>query len=110
MSIHQILSILHLLLVTPLFFYVSLTKDAMPSFMFPVLLGLGIFVALYQTYKAYIRYPANLINLFHILIVAPVLIYIGYMKTDASRFAYELLLMLAFAVTGYHGYYLIRGE
>jgi hypothetical protein len=46
------------------------------------------------------------INYFHIFIVAPILIIIGLQKDKTPRYYFELLLMLAFAVIGYHSYYI----
>ena len=46
------------------------------------------------------------VNLIHILLVGPLLIYIGYNGEKTARLYYELLLMLGFASIGYHGYYL----
>ena len=46
------------------------------------------------------------INYLHILIVGPLLLFIGYKNTETPRYAFELLLMLGFASIGYHLYYL----
>jgi hypothetical protein len=48
------------------------------------------------------------VNLIHILIVGPLLVYIGYNREKTARLYFELLLMLAFAAIGYHGYYLFE--
>jgi hypothetical protein len=40
--------------------------------------------------------------------VGPLLVYIGYNREDTERMYFELLLMLAFAVIGYHGFYLVQ--
>jgi hypothetical protein len=81
--------------------------------MYTVLLALSVIVFLYHGYKVYIKCKEGksyLINLFHMFIVAPVLLYIGVNGDKTSRFYFELLLMLGFAVIGYHGYYMIKGE
>lgn len=112
MNSHQLLSLFHVLVVGPLFLYVS-TATSLPAFVFPVLLTLGAVVLGYQGYKAYTKIAAGSggykINLFHVIAVAPVLLYIGYEKPDPNDFIYQILLMLGFAVIGYHGYYLIHG-
>jgi hypothetical protein len=99
----------HILIVGSLFLYVGIKSKNTPAFMYPFLLGLGIFIILYHAYKTYLKYSAGKnpwVNLIHILIVGPLLIYIGYNKQLTPRYAYELLLMLGFAAIGYHGYYL----
>lgn len=47
------------------------------------------------------------VNLLHIFIIGPLLIYIGYYGEKTARLYFELLLMLGFASIGYHGYYLL---
>jgi hypothetical protein len=48
------------------------------------------------------------VNLIHILLVGPLLVYIGYNSEKTHRLYFELLLMLGFAAIGYHGYYLLE--
>jgi hypothetical protein len=78
------------------------------------LLGLGIFIILYHAYKRHVKVNSGknpwVKNLIHILIVGPLLIYIGYNKKATPRSAYELLLMLGFATIGYHGYYAVAND
>jgi hypothetical protein len=47
------------------------------------------------------------VNLIHILLVGPLLVYIGYNRENTSRRYFEMLMMLGFASIGYHGYYMI---
>ena len=113
MSSHLLLGLFHVFLVGPFFYYVA-TAPTPPTFIFPILLGLGIVLAIYQSYKAITKLMSGSsgykINIFHVAVVAPLLIYIGYYKPESSDFVYQLLLMLAFAVIGYHGYWLLQGE
>jgi hypothetical protein len=48
------------------------------------------------------------VNLIHILLVGPLLVYIGYNREKTARLYFELLMMLGFAAIGYHGYYLFE--
>jgi hypothetical protein len=48
------------------------------------------------------------VNLIHILLVGPLLLYIGYNGEKTPRLYFELLLMLGFAAIGYHGYYMLE--
>ena len=110
MNKELIVHLFHIILVGGLFLYVSLQNATMPKFMFPFLVFLGVFLIVYHSYKSYaysLLKKSFKINLFHIFIVAPVLIYIGYERPTPNKFVYQLLLMLAFAVIGYHGYYMI---
>ena len=106
----SLVHLFHILIVGSLFLYVGIYKTTIPKMMFPILLGLGIVIILYHMYKAYNNmqhkkgYWANLI---HIILVGPLLIYIGYHDAKTARLYFELLLMLGFAAIGYHGYYMI---
>jgi hypothetical protein len=101
----------HIVIVGALFLYVGIKRTEIPKWMFPTLLSLGAFIVLYHAYKAFdhIQHKkAYWVNLFHILLVGPLLIYIGYFGEETSRLYFELLLMMCFAVVGYHGYYLLQ--
>jgi len=99
----------HIFFVGVLFLYVGITKTNVPAFIYPFLIVLGIFLVLYQGYKAFkvLKMGKNpWINLFHLIIVAPLVLYIGINGKKTPYYFFEFLLMLGFAVIGYHGYYL----
>lgn len=96
----------HILLVSGLFFYVGLKRDKMPHLMFPILIGLGLFIGAYHLFKAYMKTDAW-VNYIHIFLVAPLLVFIGFSQEKTPRKYFELVLMFGFAALGYHGYYLI---
>ena len=99
----------HILIIGSLFLYVGIQKTKIPFWLYTVLFYLGFLLIIYHGYKTYVKLSAGKnpwINLFHIFIVAPVLIYIGVKGIKTPDSAYQLLLMLAFTVIVYHGYYL----
>jgi hypothetical protein len=96
----------HIVLVSGLFFYVGSQREKMPATMFPVLLGLGMFVGFYHIFKAFMKKDAW-VNYIHIFLVAPLLVFIGFSQEKTPRKYFELVLMLGFAAFGYHGYYLL---
>jgi hypothetical protein len=107
MDYHTLLHYVHILVVAPLFFYVG--TQSVPDFVFTILFYLGIFVLIAHIYFAYNKIKNNKstwVNLIHIFIIAPLLIYIGYNKRATERKYFEFLLMLGFAALGYHSYYL----
>jgi len=57
--------------------------------------------------RARVLSPNLWINVIHVLFVAPLLVYIGFMAKNTPRPAYELLAMVGFAALGYHLYSLI---
>jgi len=103
--------VFHILIVGGLFFYVGTQRTDLPSQLFTGLIGLGAFIVFYHLYKAFNRIQhkkAYWINLIHILLVGPLLIYIGFFAEKTERLYFEILLMMGFAVIGYHGYYLLN--
>lgn len=112
MNNHFALSMIHLLFVVPLFLAIGFMRSATPNWLYLLVLSLGIVIFLYHLYKFIIRLKIHStyawVNAIHVLAVAPLLVYIGYNKKETPRFAYELLLMLAFAAGGYHMYSLIK--
>lgn len=101
----------HILIVGSLFLYVGIKKSAIPSFMYPVLIALGIIIILYHAFKVYTKLNLGInpwINYIHIFIIGPLLLYIGLNKEKTPRLYFEILLMLGFAAIGYHGYYLVN--
>jgi hypothetical protein len=110
MEIETYVHLFHILLVGSLFLYVGIKRTLIPAQMYPILLGLGVIIIFYHIYKVYnyIKLGKGYwVNLIHIFIVGPLLVYIGYNKENTSRLYFELLLMVGFAAIGYHGYYLI---
>jgi len=109
MNKESLVHLFHILIIGGLFLYVGIEKTNIPKIMFPILLGLGIVIILYHTFKVYsyiIQGKGYWVNLIHILLVGPLLIYIGSHGEKTARLYFELLLMLGFAAIGYHGYYL----
>jgi len=99
----------HILIVGGLFLYVGINREKIYGWLFNVLFYLGFIIIFYHLYKAYGYLKANKgiwVNLIHILIVGPLLVYIGYNGEKTSRKFFEMLLMLGFASIGYHLYYL----
>jgi len=106
---NTLVHLFHIIFVGGLFLYVGIQRDKIYKQLFPILLGLGIFIILYHMYKTYTYLKAGKgywVNLLHIFIIGPLLIYIGYYGEKTARLYFELLLMLGFASIGYHGYYL----
>ena len=108
---HIMLAVGHILIIAPFLLYVGIQRAAVPGWIFTTLLVLGAVLFLYHGYRAYIRIikssPYAWVNMIHAIIVAPLLLYIGFKGRESPRYAYELLLMVGFAALGYHLYSLI---
>jgi len=106
-----LLSILHVAVIVPFLLWVGFNRAATPDWMYSVLFGTGIIVMLYHSYKAISRLiaasPVIWINLIHVFLVAPLLLWIGYYAKRTERPAYDMLLIAAFGALGFHLYKLI---
>lgn len=106
------ISIVHIFFIVPLFIAVGFLRGATPIWLYWILLTIGAIVFFYHGWKAFIRWNAGSgllwINLIHVLLIAPLLMYVGYMQKNTARFGYELLMIAGFAALGYHSYSLIK--
>lgn len=108
---YLLIVVFHVAIIAPVLMYVGFSRAATPDWLYNVLFGTGLLVLVYHGYKAMARLfsssPALWVNLIHVLFVAPMLIWIGYHGKKTGRPAYDMLLMLAFAVFGFHLYKLV---
>jgi uncharacterized membrane protein len=107
----NLLSLFHILVVSAVFIYVGIIQKNTPKMMYWIFLVVGTIIVLYHSYECYTHYMDNKsiwVNLLHILVVGPILIYIGTRGEQTPILWYEILLMLGFASLGYHGYYLVK--
>jgi hypothetical protein len=111
MDHHTLLALFHVAVVSPFLIYVGVQRAATPDFIFNGLLGLAGAILLYHLYRAYSKLISGSsslwVNLIHIFLVVPILVWIGYYKKETSRQAFEMLLLLGFSALGYHLYSLM---
>ena len=73
----------HLLIIGPGLVIIGMKPDILPSYSNKIILGVGLFVLGYHLYKAFKKISEKglvsaWVNYIHILLVAPVLIVLGY--------------------------------
>jgi len=109
---HFWLAIMHLIFVAPLFLYVGFTRAETPQWVYLSLFTIGWVILVYHGFKLVLRLKSrsNLawVNAIHVILIAPLLLFIGYHKKETPRYAYELLLMLGFAAGGYHLFSIVK--
>jgi hypothetical protein len=111
MDTHTALHLGHLAVIGPLLTYVGLARDNTPVAVLNSLGVAAVAIFAYHCYRAYGKLKENKsawVNWIHILFVAPLLFLVAYLKKDASRRYYEMILLLGVAAIGYHGIYLVR--
>jgi hypothetical protein len=101
----------HICIFGSLFLYVGIQRGNSPQWLYSPLLALSVVGLAYHSYKTYLRIFAGKnpwVNLIHLLVVSPIVAYIGYYREQTPRYVFEILLMLGFASIGYHGLYLLE--
>ena len=101
-----ILSIVHLLFFAPPLLYIGLKRSVTPYWAFQSLLFVGAGIFLYHLTRW--MYTGSYINAIHVLLIAPLLMFIGWHQKNTPRSAYEILLMIVFAMIGWHTLNLVR--
>lgn len=111
MDKYLLVTVMHLVVIVPLFLFVGFNRAATPDWVYNVLLGTGLLVGVYHGMKAVTRLAAKSpfawVNLIHVLLIAPLLLWIGYHGKKTERPAYDMLLLAAFGALGFHLYRLI---
>ena len=111
MDPHIVLALAHILVIAPALLYVAFNRAATPTWAYSAFLYGGLGIMLYHGFRAFVRLskksPYAWVNLIHALIIAPLIIYIGWNARDTPRAAYEMLAMVGFAAVGYHLYSMI---
>ena len=110
MDYNKLIHLFHILIVGGLFLYVGINREKTYKTLLSILFYLGLIVVLYHLYKiyGYLNVGKGIwVNLIHVFIIGPLLVYIGYYGANTSRKFFELLLMLGFASIGYHLYYML---
>jgi hypothetical protein len=111
MDLHLLISLFHIFAVVPFFLYIALSRANTSQTVYKIAFVVGIFLILYHGYKSLLKFRAGSqslwVNLFHVLLVGPLLVYIGLMEQQTPRAAYELLAIAGFGAGGYHIYNLV---
>ena len=90
MSSHMIIALLHVFLIALALIAVALFRSQNPDWVFQILFATGLVVLLYHGYKALYKLSkaggaGAWVNLIHVLLFAPLLIYIGARQKNTPR-------------------------
>ena len=103
-----IVHLFHILFVGGLFLYLGFKRNAAPSWIYPALVVLGIAIIIAHGMKL-LKNAHSLISWFHVLIVAPLVIYIGCTGPHAPQITYRLIVAAGILAIGDHAYWLMHG-
>ena len=103
----------HLLILAPLFIYLGYKDGQVQPWLYPVVLYLGIFVLLYHAYLTIKNYRSGntmyIVNLFHALVIGPLLISVGLRKTNTGYPIPTLMLILGVGALFHYAKKIISG-
>ena len=102
------INLLHVLIIVPLLYLLYSNREKLSKNVCNIIMVISVigFIYHYITLK---NLPDNKkymdwIYLTHLIIIFPLLFYIGYNCTETKRKYFELLLLIMFAALGYHTY------
>lgn len=91
----------HLLFVAPLLLYISYVRNFRPLWTNTALIAIGMLIIVYHLYRLRLR-GTNLVNLFHVFFVGPLLIYIGMTGNTTPNAVFPVLGVLVALLIVYH--------
>ena len=94
------ISTFHMLFVVPLLLYIGYNSFSNSNMMFQLLFFVGLFVLGYHGYNALTK-RKNIIPLFHIFMVAPALLFVGYFQRKIPSFGFNILIAIGL-IAGIH--------
>jgi len=100
MKSRTIIQLFHILFLAPLLMYIGIKQNKTPKQIFLLLLVIGISSFCYHLYR-YIM-TRHQVNLFHLVAVLPLLIYVGINKRNTPQFAFLLLFAVGVVALWYH--------
>jgi|LauGreStaDraftv2_3_1035109.scaffolds.fasta_scaffold175011_2 hypothetical protein len=111
MDPYLLIGVMHVAFIVPFLLWVAFQRAASPDWVYNVLFGTGLLILVYHGIKAVGRFFAKSamlwVNLIHVFLIAPLLIWIGYYGKKTERPAYDMLIIAAFGAFGYHLYKLV---
>jgi len=106
LSYFKMLFLFHIVVVFGLLMYIGLVRNKMSNMMYNILGLLGVVIIIYHLYRIYTNGLREKIwNYLHILVFAPLLIYLSIYKKKSSRVVYDLILMFSFSALGLNLYF-----
>lgn len=103
-----IVHLFHIIFVGGLFLYLGIRQNAAPSWIYPSLMVLGVGIIIAHGLKL-LKNVYSLVSWFHVLIVAPLVIYIGRTGPHAPQLAYKFITAAGVLAIVDHTYLLVRG-
>lgn len=107
LSYFKMLFLFHIVVVFGLLMYIGLVRNKMSNMMYNILGLLGVVIIIYHLYRIYTNGLREKIwNYLHILVFAPLLIYLSIYKKQSNKVVYDIILMLSFSALGLNLYFL----
>ena len=96
----DLIHLLHIIVSSPIFIYVGYDRGTGPKWLYQVVAAVGAIVLLYHAYLFADKYNnlkmVSWVNLIHILVIAPMLIYVGLNKNKVVYPFWQVCLVLGY--------------
>ena len=112
MYIQNLFSLVHVFIIVPFLLYCVSTGNNMSKFIKYALIAFGAFIVLFHGYRI-LTNPLTfsvirIINWFHLFIIGPLLLYIGFTTPNTGARYFDYLAIISYSALIYHGYYLAK--
>ena len=108
----HLVSIIHVFIIVPFLLYCVSKGNSMSLYIKYALQLFGAYVMLFHGYKiltnSFTFSVIRIINWFHLVIIGPLLLYIGYSAPNTGAKYYDYLAIVSYSALVYHGYYLVK--
>lgn len=104
LSYHKKISLFHIIFVFPLFYLVSKYPNNIPLFVYNALIFIGFY--LIYNFRKYFKFKNyhQFVYSFHLLVIAPLIIYIGKNKQKSSQYSFLTLKYMSYMTLVSHIY------
>jgi phosphatidylserine synthase len=99
------IALLHILFVVPLLLYTGYYGNTDRKYLFKILLFVGISMIAYHSFQSWKKNNSDLpfsVNIYHLIAVVPLLIYIGYTGHQSNVLFTRTIGTMAFVALYYH--------
>ena len=101
------LFLLHIFIFSVILFYVGFARKNTANWFYNFLGILAIIIIVYHIYRIYTHGLKTVFwNYFHVLIVAPLFLYVAYKKTNTPKVYYDIFIGLGASALVLNAYYL----
>lgn len=107
-SYFKLLFLFHIFIVAALFFYIGIARNKISPWFYNLMGILAIIIIVYHIYRIYTHGLKTVFwNYLHVIVIAPLLLYIAYAKNTTPRVIYDIFIGLGAAALAVNAYFMV---